>query len=567
MPVSVLLVVGLTVLALINTNVEGYEVPYRWWVFCSVGLLISVAAALWLEDNVKAAWRRYLWTLAIVACGGVYSLLLPQDFGLMYFADWLQVAVLGVVFFLASFFISFLARSKDYAYWQFGAKTLLQMVIAGCFGGLLLGGLCLAALSIEKLFSANIDRSIYINLWTCCMLLFTPLYFLANISGQKEKHSSEISAEGENKILKTTGLYILTPLLAIYALILYIYLLRIVATWALPDGWVSWLVSALAIGGLLLTTIVYPMRAAGNRLAEWLSRYSGIVILPLLVLMTVGIGRRISDYGISINRCYILLLNIWFYGIYIYLFITKAKHIKWILISPVVIILLASVGPWKFSSVTKRILLSKVETVLDGRTLTLSNSAPWLSELNEDQKLEIREALDYLAATYGKGSIQAFFKDDVKDKSMYDIFADLKLDDLKKTKLKNSYQGFSFCSDTELGLLELKEYQSCITFSSNVGKGGNKIIEISVDSALLHVRIIPHSRSVSFPIKDLVLKRINNPDKPQTSLVLEALGSDSTLREAPAHRYLLVVTEMFGGYDAAKDSLSVHSWKGVLFYK
>ena len=38
-------------------------------------------------------------------------------------------------------------------------------------------------------------------------------------------------------IYKVLGLYILLPILAIYTVILYGYLIKIIATWELPNGW------------------------------------------------------------------------------------------------------------------------------------------------------------------------------------------------------------------------------------------------------------------------------------------------------------------------------------------
>jgi hypothetical protein len=567
MPISILLVIGLAALAFVGINAKNYEVSYRWWVFCSIGLVISVTAILWLEDHVKNIWLRHGSALSCLALWGIYCLMLPQDVWSLYFADWLQIVVLGLVFFFAAFFISFFGKNKDRAYWQFTANTLFQMIIATCFGNLLLGGLCLAAASIEILFDVSMSE-VYGNLSIFCLLLFAMLYFLANIPNRDEKHKP---VTGMNKILKIMGLYILIPLLVIYSGILYAYLIRIVAAWELPDGWVSWLVSALALGGLLVITIIYPMRTDENRWVERLSRYSGLVILPLLVLMTVGIARRISDYGITINRCYILLLNIWFYGIYIYLYFSRAKHIKWILITPAVIVLLASTGPWKFSSITKRTLLNRVETILDSRQLDISD-LEWLNELDEEKKFEVRETLDYLADTYGKTNVRTFFKDSIEDRSMYAVFADL---NLNRTTTGNNIQWFSFYNSTGSTFLDLKEYQSCIVFSFNdrinngktEDKSDNISIEIKLDSSLLNIQIIPDNRSVSFPIKDVALKQIDHSGKPETAILLEAFDDESILEEVPTHRYLLVITEMAGNYYSEKDSLSINNLEGMLLYK
>jgi hypothetical protein len=492
--------------------------------------------------------------------------MLPQDVFSLYFADWLQIIVIGLVFLLSVFFISFLGKNKDHACWQFIARTLLQMIIAACFGSLLFGGLSLAAISIEILFDVPMSERVYGNLSILCLLLFAPLYFLANIPGRDEKHEPVV---GISPTLKITGLYILMPLLAVYTVILYAYLIRIVAVWELPDGWVSWLVSALALGGLLVITIIYPMRTAGNRWVERFSRYAGIAILPLLALMTVGIVRRFSDYGVTINRCYILLLNIWFYGIYIYLYFSRARHIKWILITPVAIVMIASTGPWKFSSITKHALSHRIETILDSRKLDTSNSG-WLNELSWERKLEIRETISYLTDNYGKESVQDYFKDNIEDRSMYAIFADLKLN---RTETENEIQWFAFYNDTGSTSLDLKEYKSGIVFFFNEHINNGKMennsdsnvnIEIKLDSSMLNIRIIPGNRSVSFPIKDIALEYISHLNKQETAILMET--SDNDDGEMPVRKYLLVITEMSGNYYTEKDSLTVNNLKGTLFF-
>jgi hypothetical protein len=553
MPVSILLVVGLAALLFVEVNARGDVVPYRWWVFCPVALFISVAAALWLEDHVKNGWTRHGLAAGCAASWGAYCLLLPRAIGVLYLADWLPTIVIGVVSFCAIFFISFLSKNKDLAFWQFVVETLSQVVIGACFAGILLGGLCLAAVSIQTLFGVYMDDTVYGNLAIFCMALFFPLYALANIPGREEKHNPEINL---SKVLKIMGLYILVPLLVLYTVILYAYLARIVVAWELPNGWVSTLVSTLALGGLLVIAIIYPMRVVENRWARWFSRHAGLVMLPLLVLMTVGIGRRVGDYGITINRCYVLLLNAWFYGIYIYLYFSRARHIKWVLITPVALVLLASVGPWRFSSVTKRALLDRVEVILDGNLLSLTGSAARLEEMEQEKREELREALAYLSDNYGNGSIQPLFEESIESKSMYSVFAEL---NLQRTFAEYDGRWFSLSGTPGSSPLDIKGYASCIVFSySQYGDDDDPNIEIRLDSTRLHARVIAANRSASFPIKEAAVKQIDRLDRTNSAILLEALDGEEGL---------LVITEMAGTYYTKKDSLAINNMTGILFYK
>ena len=89
-------------------------------------------------------------------------------------------------------------------------------------------------------------------------------------------------------------MYIIVPILSLYVLILYVYLITIVVQWQLPDGWVSTLVSVLALGGFLTMAIVYPLAVQKDKLVSWLFRYFPLLLMPLLVLMSVGIARRLN---------------------------------------------------------------------------------------------------------------------------------------------------------------------------------------------------------------------------------------------------------------------------------
>lgn len=56
---------------------------------------------------------------------------------------------------------------------------------------------------------------------------------------------------------------------------------------------------------------LYPTRMAhGKRMDELIARWLPAFVLPLLCLMTIGIIRRFNDYGVTINRLYLITLNV-----------------------------------------------------------------------------------------------------------------------------------------------------------------------------------------------------------------------------------------------------------------
>jgi hypothetical protein len=225
----------------------------------------------------------------------------------------------------------------------------------------------LAIYAVGRLFGVDPPEELYGDLWVVCFILFAPLHVMSGVPSGDLKHDGRLVPV---HLLKVLALYILGPVLALYTLIMYAYLFKIIVTWQLPDGLVSWLVTALGIGGLAVILLLYPHRMrGGDRTVDILSRWTGVVIAPLLVLMTVGIARRVSDYGWTPNRCYILLLNLWLYGVYLWLFAVRGRRVKWIVISAVAVAFLSSVGPWSPARITPRESAGEDPAIVDDHSL------------------------------------------------------------------------------------------------------------------------------------------------------------------------------------------------------
>ena len=350
-PLAVAAVVTGAVIVLLAIHGFEDEIDYRWVIFLPVALLTSVAGRLAVEERRSRAVG-LIAELGVPLLWGVRCLFLPDGSNELTTPQWVEIGVVTGVSFLAAFVTPFLRRDTDAQWWNFSARVVARLAWGALFSGILFGGFLLAIHAVAELFSVDPPDELFGWLAVGCFIVFAPLYVMAGIPSGEAKHDPELHPLPE---LKVFALYILGPILAVYTLILYVYLLKIVFTWELPNGWVSWLVTVLAVGGLVVTLLLYPLRmSGGNRAAELLGRWTGVLIVPLLMLMTVGIARRISDYGFTPNRCYILLLNLCFYAIYGWLFVVRGRRVKWILISAAAVALLSSVGPWSLARVTPR---------------------------------------------------------------------------------------------------------------------------------------------------------------------------------------------------------------------
>ncbi len=179
--------------------------------------------------------------------------------------------------------------------------------------------------------------------------------------------------------LKYFTQYVLLPLVAIYLLILLAYEFKIIINWSLPIGWVSVLVMASAIFGILAFLLLYPLRNANKWITKFTKAYYWILI-PLICLMIVAIYVRINEYGVTEPRYFIALVSVWLLSICIYFSVSKIDNIKIIPMSLINIGLLSIYGPFNtfFASrfnQEKRMLsvLNEKKMLVNGKIVVLIN--------------------------------------------------------------------------------------------------------------------------------------------------------------------------------------------------
>ena len=118
------------------------------------------------------------------------------------------------------------------------------------------------------------------------------------------KETTRLNSE---KALRIAIDYILSPALILYAVILLLYILRIIIRWELPDGGVAYMVAIF----MALALLCYLLRLQlEKRHFEWFYKAFPAIAIPPLTLLWIGVIRRISDYGITEPRFYVLLIAI-----------------------------------------------------------------------------------------------------------------------------------------------------------------------------------------------------------------------------------------------------------------
>lgn len=379
------------------------------------GSLLSLALRLWGEEMRSIRVVAFTNAIAHAALLGnalyLYSIS-GQDLSTeVIIANAAVITAVCISIFTSSFF----REKDDIPAWNFTLRLLSQAVVSMFIGLVMWAGTAVLLYSLDALFQIEISSKCYATLPLLCCQLLPTLLFLGQIPGGEEKHqTSTVSSVFINKVTR----FLLIPLLAAYLLILYAYAAKILLEWQLPNGWISNLVSTLMGGCIIVEFILYPpLRNTQERFNRLIAHRLPIVILPMLLLMTIGIFRRISDYGITLNRLYLLTLNIWFYLVCIGLYLTRARRIYWIAISFGLIFLLTSALPVNYAGITRKYTISHVREVLDSAyhgtlPMTEEQYLYWIATLPREEALLLNSRLKCLEYTFKDSIIKELFTTD-----------------------------------------------------------------------------------------------------------------------------------------------------------
>jgi hypothetical protein len=381
---------------------------------CAIGLPFSLALALYAERRHIHKGIRFIYQIV------GFILLLAYYFSIgKYFdqSEALQFFILSITAHLMVAFAPFLVKNETNGFWQFNEILFVRILTAALYSGILWIGLSGALVAIDNLFDVSVSYKIYMKLWIFLAGIFNTLFFLA---GMPENVENLEQINKYPKGLKVFTQFILLPLVVVYLSILYIYAFKIVVEWNLPKGWVSWLVIGFSVSGILSLLLIFPIRK--NNENKWMILFSNWffkALIPLLFLLFISIGYRISEYGITENRYYILSLTIWLFVISMFFIIKGFNHIKLIPVSLAIVFIVSTIGPLSARQTGIRsqfqrlvMLLENNNLVSNGKLIEITNEGT----IDKKVKDDIISILRYL--------------DDHKKLKLMQPFVDVSLDTL-----------------------------------------------------------------------------------------------------------------------------------------
>lgn len=268
---------------------ESDTEPHPWLAIAVWGIMLLLVVNLLAGNTI---WRRIYWV--------AWTPLVPLALwpGL---EEWLN----SDSFFISIFILTplaLLACSKAIDNRRFLSDTIIYLraaILALLFANVALWLCEVIIWSAIYLFGhSTILQHLQFDLFLTTELFVVPTIFMMMLDrwqGREAKSSHIIE-----KLLN----WIVSPAIIAYAALLTIYLLKIIITWTLPDGGVSYMVFAFTITALVVKAFQILIE---KRRYDWFYDRFSLISLPFVALFWIGVARRIGEYGLTPNRVYLIV--------------------------------------------------------------------------------------------------------------------------------------------------------------------------------------------------------------------------------------------------------------------
>ena len=379
------------------------------WMIASLGLPLFTALVFYADKKLWNKAKSYGLQSVGVVLLALYFFSLPEnpespEYHLQRFL------LLAVSFHFLAAFIPFIGGNQIQGFWQYNKSLFLRFLTAALYSSVLYIGLTIALAAMDYLFGVDIDGNSYLKLWVVIVTVFQTWVFLAGVPADLNALND---SQEYPKGLKVLAQYILLPLVALYFLILISYEFKIIFEWNLPKGWVSQLVLWFSVVGILSLLLLHPLRERTE--SKWIkvfSKWFFRMLLPLLGMLFVAIWVRISDYGMTEYRYYVMAMAIGLSLVVFYFIFSKAKDIRIIPMVVFAIAVLSAFGPWGAFAVSKASQLNRMEAIfVENEMLADGKVVPSETEISHEAKKDLSSITAYLIESHGIRALKKWFDD------------------------------------------------------------------------------------------------------------------------------------------------------------
>ena len=333
---------------------------FGWGMLVGLNWRLLLETGLWQQRIKNNSWLRkwpkWIWGIVVTALGvGVIYLLTISSSGIVanvwtekksLVAWWGQISnywqLAATLILILGVMIWPLMGRKIKSESKYVLYLGQQVVLSGLFGGLIYGGLTIAMLMLGWLFDFDWWQ-IQPYLAVLFLVGFEIAYFVSNFPDRR----NDLTVWQVPKIWQVLLNYIALPLMLLYEVILYLYLMASALRGEWPEGGVVNFVLWFGMMMIILLQLVKVWRKQEDEKLENLVKGVALSLIPLVIVAGVGIGIRVFDQGWTMNRWLVVIGLGWILGGCILILVRKLQQKQgWLWFwSMIMILVAAGLGP------------------------------------------------------------------------------------------------------------------------------------------------------------------------------------------------------------------------------
>lgn len=391
-PVTVLWLMGIAILNMIE--IESSFSRYSQFIFTFViGAMLSMVGQHIYERFYKKTTHRWLILGGSVLLTILYYFTLTSGdiFEYVYF---IRTSVFLFSLLIAFIWIPSISNKQVHFHQNFLAifKALLTILL---FSGVLTIGIFAIIVSIDTLlFTMPADSTIHAaNIIWC---LFAPVYFLGMVPVYHEQGSQEGAREDAYlvpRFLEILLTYIVIPIVAIYTIILLMYVLLNIG----GQFWTDNLLEPLLVAYAIVVIVVYLLSCnIDHRFADLFRKIFPKIMLPIVAFQTTSSILKIQEMGITYGRYYVILFGIFavISGV-IFSFFPPNRN-GWIAIVLLVLGMISVTPPIDAFTVARNSQMSRLEKTLVENNMIENGMVQADASISVEDKIVVTRSVDNL---------------------------------------------------------------------------------------------------------------------------------------------------------------------------
>lgn len=428
------------------------------WYFCCMGLPLTLAVGLWCEYFGRDVRVPMAVAVSLLLADAIYIMVCGSELSTFWTIGRLAIAtslIVGVIF----------VPTRESWAWNFSNAQVGAILLATLFSCGFSIAVSIIFGTISMLFGIDDFSDTYLSILAIADGTIPSILFLHLIPRKQDvlMHEHTFTA---SKFQCGTAKYFFLMLTVVYMCILYVYGLKILFTWELPRGVVSWSVTGLTVAMLLTMFLLEGVRRTHpeDRMTARALRLLPVAMVPLFVLMSVGVLYRIGEYGLTASRLYVLTFNVWCYLVAAYLILAKVRRYNLVAISFAVIFLITSIFPYfNYTSLTDSIMQRELKEALVKVGFTEfpvgeKEFVEVYKGLPKRQRIDIESKVKYLDRkddhSLLSGITEATYYSDEKSEYISGYFTRSYYDDTTdETVVNGEEQQLRFATDSEFVML------------------------------------------------------------------------------------------------------------------